>query len=186
MNEIEFVLSHCEIRDKDTDLKFLVYLKEKNGSKKVKLKFPAGDFMYLTSIMLTRRLEAFEGFVEFITKIIPSYIPNIQSKEENDLFDLIMSKLEARIVKCIMTDVVNNTLQSKIVLQKIGQAEEINIPCSFSQGILYAFKSKAPIYFTEEALQKGQRPPDKGKGSDDLKERIKNIKPEEFGKFPQD
>lgn len=186
MKEIEFVISHCQIKDRETEPKFFVFLKEKHGSKNIKLKFPPVDFVYLVATLMVKNLKALEGFIEFIANIIPVPLPNIQTEKENDLFDLILSKLEARVVKCVMTDVIDNALQSKVVLQKTNSSDELVIPCTPPQGILYAFKSNAPIYFTEEALQKGQRPPEKRKEGEDLKERIKKIKPEEFGKFPQD
>lgn len=184
MKEIEFELFYCEIRGKESIPKFIVFLKEKGNTKKFKMKFPAVDFISLVTTMIQKNLKEIGNFLELFSKIFPDIVPKIKQENEIDLFVSIMDKLETKVVKCVMTDFVNNTLKAIIVLRQKNHPEELTLSCRPSEGILLAFKSDAPIYLTEEVLEKCPHSPNQQIKNDELKNHIKEIKPEDFGKYP--
>jgi bifunctional DNase/RNase len=100
--------------------------------------------------------------------------------------DLIKSAIElmgGKVEKVEVTQLVNQTFYAKIHIQKNGSLLELDARPSDS--IALALKSQAPVFVDEELFQV-KREEMEGKGISDmesLKERLKRINPEDFGKY---
>ena len=102
----------------------------------------------------------------------------------HDLLNGIIDQLGGKVDKIEVTELKDQTFFAKIYVSRNGQSLEIDARPSDS--IALALKSKAPIFVNEELFQK--RP----EGSTDthepydpeaLKERLRNLNPEDFGKY---
>lgn len=100
--------------------------------------------------------------------------------------DLIKSAIElmgGKVEKVEVTQLVNQTFYAKVHIQKNGSLMELDARPSDS--IALALKSQAPV-FVDEKLFEAKREEMEGKEMGDmesLKERLKRINPEDFGKF---
>lgn len=70
----------------------------------------------------------------------------------HDLIENIMSGLNAKLLKVIVTDLKNNTFYAKLVINNNGK--EIEIDSRPSDALVLATQFKAPIYVEEKVLQK--------------------------------
>lgn len=100
--------------------------------------------------------------------------------------DLIKSAIEmmgGKVEKVEVTQLVNQTFYAKIHIQKNGSLLELDARPSDS--IALALKSQVPV-FVEEELFQVKREDAEGRTLNDaesLKERLKRINPEDFGKY---
>ncbi|HEX9917217.1 MAG TPA: bifunctional nuclease family protein [candidate division Zixibacteria bacterium] len=100
--------------------------------------------------------------------------------------DLIKSAIElmgGKVEKVEVTQLVNQTFYAKVHIQKNGSLMELDARPSDS--IALALKTQAPV-FVDEKLFEAKREEMEGKEMGDmesLKERLKRINPEDFGKF---
>ena len=95
----------------------------------------------------------------------------------HDLIFNILKTLESRVVKIVVNDLKENTYYGLIYLSWKG--EEVVVDSRPSDAIAIALTTEAPIYVSEEVIQKA-RTVDLEKGEDQLKEWLENLNPEDF------
>jgi uncharacterized protein len=89
----------------------------------------------------------------------------------HDLIKKITDSLKIKITKIIVTEILDNTYYALVCLND-GKKETL-IDSRPSDAVAVALRANAPIYVEERVL--GQ------KGTDELEEWLKNLKPEDFG-----
>lgn len=101
----------------------------------------------------------------------------------HDLMRDLITGLSANVTKVVVNDLKNNTFYAVIHLNLNGN--QIIIDSRPSDAIALALRSDAPIYVSAEVVNKA-RSIDMTKESeetDQLKEWLENLKPEDFGKY---
>ena len=101
----------------------------------------------------------------------------------HDLIRDIITGMNATVTKIIVNDLKNNTFYAVIHLSLDGN--NIVIDSRPSDAIALALRIGAPIYVSTEVVNKA-RSIDMTKDSEDtdqLKEWLENLKPEDFGKY---
>jgi bifunctional DNase/RNase len=117
--------------------------------------------------------------------VIAMELSDINAKRPltHDLLLSVIGALSAKLEKVEITELKEQTFYAKLLLKCNGKVLEIDARPSDS--IALALKSKAPI-FAEESLFNIQAT-EKSDGTDEnsksLRDRLKDIDPEEFGKF---
>ncbi|MBI4512949.1 MAG: bifunctional nuclease family protein [Gemmatimonadetes bacterium] len=120
----------------------------------------------------------------------------------HDLFSSLVKGLGSEVQRVIITKVVENTYYAELILNRAG--EIISIDARPSDSIAIALRSKAPIYARDELLEvtaieiapaeagdsEGPAAPEsqereelRGMGPEELKEYLKKLNPEDFGRF---
>ena len=112
-------------------------------------------------------------------------LSHIQSKRPltHDLLARVITTLSGKVERVEITELHEQTFFAKIHISIDGETQEIDARPSDS--IALALKADAPIYAAAELFQikKEQGMPDKINDPDALKERLRNINPEDFGKY---
>ena len=102
----------------------------------------------------------------------------------HDLLNGMINRLGGKIAKIEVTELREQTFYAKIYVSRNG--ETIEIDARPSDSIALALKADAPIFVNEELFQKR---PQEGEGGPEpydpeaLKERLRNLNPEDFGKY---
>ena len=102
----------------------------------------------------------------------------------HDLLRKIIEAVGGKVVKVEVTELKDQTFFAKIHLQCDGSTMEVDARPSDS--IALALKAKAPIFVNEELFQErgaGSAENKKQYDAEALKERLRNIKPEDFGQY---
>jgi len=108
----------------------------------------------------------------------------------HDLMKSVLNGFNARLLKIVVSSLEENTFYAKFYIQA-SENEIIEIDARPSDSIAMALKMKAPIYISEELgdsmielSQESNKPEDDDSISPtDLKKRLRNINPEDFGDF---
>lgn len=108
----------------------------------------------------------------------------------HDLMKSVLKGFNARLLKIVVSSLEENTFFAKFYIQA-SENEIIEIDARPSDSIAMALKMKAPIYISEElgdSMIELSRESDKPEDDDsisptDLKKRLRNIHPEDFGDF---
>ena len=108
----------------------------------------------------------------------------------HDLMKSVLKGFNARLLKIVVSSLEENTFFAKFYIQA-SENEIIEIDARPSDSIAMALKMKAPIYISEELgdsmielSQESNKPEDDDSISPtDLKKRLRNINPEDFGDF---
>ena len=110
----------------------------------------------------------------------------------HDLMKSILNGFDAAIQKIVISSLKDNTFYAKFYILASGNSI-IEIDARPSDSIAMALKMKAPIYVSDELSESfiqfsppsDDSPDNKEDDFDpmDLKNRLKNIKPEDFGDF---
>jgi len=88
--------------------------------------------------------------------------------------------LGVKLEKVIITELRQGTYFAQMLLNADGRI--LALDARPSDSIAVALRAKAPILVEEEVLDsQGLR--DSSKGQDDLAERLRRLRPEDFGKF---
>ena len=95
----------------------------------------------------------------------------------HDLIHTLLTTLESRIDKIIVSDLKENTYYALIHLNRRG--EEIVIDSRPSDAIAIALAVDAPIFVSNLVIEKA-RTIDLEKDADQLKEWLENLKPDDF------
>lgn len=95
----------------------------------------------------------------------------------HDLIHNVLKTLDSQVMKIVVNDLKDNTYYALIHLNRKG--EEIVIDSRPSDAIAIALAVDAPIYVSEEVIEKA-RTIDFEKEGDQLKEWLENLKPEDF------
>lgn len=121
----------------------------------------------------------------------------------HDLFTALVKGLGTEVQRVIISKVVENTYYAELILSRSG--EIISIDARPSDSIAIALRAKAPIYARDELLEitaveiapaeagnaeNPSAPPEsrereevRGMGPEELKEYLKKLNPEDFGRF---
>lgn len=101
----------------------------------------------------------------------------------HDLLNGMITTLGARVESIQVIDLRDQTFYAKIVLQRDGATIEVDARPSDS--IALALKAKAPILVRYDLFQKRPASGEQSEKYDAeaLKERLRNINPEDFGKY---
>jgi bifunctional DNase/RNase len=107
-------------------------------------------------------------------------LSGIKSKRPltHDLLKKVINSMGGKIKKVEVTELVNQTFYAKIYVDT--KENSLEIDARPSDSIALALKSKVPIYVAEGLFQL------KGSGKKDqesLRERLKRLNPEDFGKY---
>ncbi len=98
----------------------------------------------------------------------------------HDLMKNILEALEATIEKIVVNNLIDNTFYASIFLRTASGILEID--SRPSDAIALALRANAPIYVTQEVLQKAKSF-DLSKKDELLKEWLENLTPEDLEKF---
>jgi len=101
----------------------------------------------------------------------------------HDLLKLVIATMGGNVQKVEVTELKEQTFYAKIYIETDGSILEVDARPSDS--IALALKTKVPLYVAEELFQL-KRPDKEGLDLSDpetLKERLKRINPEDFGKY---
>ena len=101
----------------------------------------------------------------------------------HDLIRDVISGLTATVTTIVVNDLKNNTFYAVIHLTLNGN--HVVVDSRPSDAIALALRSSAPIYVASEVINKA-RSIDMSKETEDtdqLKEWLENLKPEDFGKY---
>jgi bifunctional DNase/RNase len=95
----------------------------------------------------------------------------------HDLIHSVLKTLDSQVMKIVVNDLKDNTYYALIHLNRRG--EEIIIDSRPSDAIAIALAVDAPIYVSEEVIEKA-RTIDFEKEGDHLKEWLENLNPDDF------
>jgi bifunctional DNase/RNase len=101
----------------------------------------------------------------------------------HDLLKSVIATMGGKVQKIEVTELKEQTFYAKIYVEMNGSILEVDARPSDS--IALALKTKVPLYVAEELFQL-KRPDKEGMDLSDpetLKERLKRINPEDFGKY---
>lgn len=117
----------------------------------------------------------------------------------HDLFTALLQGLGTELQRVLITKVVDNTYHAELILRRDG--EMVSIDARPSDSIAIALRAKAPIYAHDDLLEQASieiqssdfEPADapedaesgepQGMDADQLKEHLRNLNPEDFGRF---
>ncbi len=91
----------------------------------------------------------------------------------HDLAKNILDTLNVKIISVVVNNLKENTYYAKIHL--LADGSEIVIDARPSDAIALALRANAPIFVTQEVLDK--------RNSENLDQWLKNLKPEDFGNY---
>lgn len=91
----------------------------------------------------------------------------------HDLTKNVLDTLDVKIISVVINNLKDNTYYAKIHLQAGGS--EVVIDSRPSDAIALALRASAPIFVAEDVLDK--------RNSENLDQWLKNLKPEDFGKY---
>jgi hypothetical protein len=95
----------------------------------------------------------------------------------HDLIHSILKTVESQVVKIVVNDLKENTYYALIYFNRKG--EEIVIDSRPSDAIAIALAVDAPIYVSEQVIEKA-RTIDMEKEGNQLKEWLENLNPDDF------
>ncbi len=101
----------------------------------------------------------------------------------HDLMAIIIGELSGEVVKVEITELREQTFYARISIETGDGIKEIDARPSDS--IALALKTEAPIYVNAELfnIKKEEGLPEKINDPESLKERLRNISPEDFGNY---
>ena len=126
----------------------------------------------------------------FEAQAIAMELSGIPSKRPltHDLIKSVIATMGGKVEKIEVTELVNQTFYAKIYVSVNSHMVEIDARPSDSLAL--ALKAKAPIFVNEELFQdkKDQMgpiggPEQGGESPDSLRERLRRINPEDFGRY---
>ncbi len=101
----------------------------------------------------------------------------------HDLIKLIITGFDGSIEKIAITELKEQTFYAVIYIENNGK--QLQIDARPSDSIAIALKCDAPIYANESLfhIKKGEGAPEDYPDAEALKERLKKINPEDFGRY---
>ena len=112
-------------------------------------------------------------------------LSQIKSKRPltHDLIASFIAELAGKVEKVEVTELKEQTFYARIYVAQNGEMKEIDARPSDS--IAIALKTGAPIFVAAELfdIQRETGLPDKINDPESLKDRLRNINPEDFGKY---
>jgi len=99
----------------------------------------------------------------------------------HDLMKILLDALESKVTKIVINDLKNETYYARIYLEIDGKM--ISVDARPSDSIALALRSNATI-FVEDSIMERNGIVFKGDSvEEELKNKLRSTKPEEFGKF---
>lgn len=101
----------------------------------------------------------------------------------HDLMKLIIDGFDGKMVKAVINDLRDQTFYAQIYVERENSL--VTIDARPSDSIALALRCDAPIYVANHVLDTDREKSglDDQDRADDLRERLKRINPEDFGKF---
>ncbi len=103
----------------------------------------------------------------------------------HDLIKNILEGMNATVVRVVVNDLKESTFYATLFLAVDGQ--EVRIDARPSDAIAVALRVQAPIYVTQDVIERAGSIDVSDQGlaedSDTIKDWLENIKPEDFGKM---
>ncbi|MCK4403780.1 MAG: bifunctional nuclease family protein [candidate division Zixibacteria bacterium] len=101
----------------------------------------------------------------------------------HDLLKSVITTMGGKVQKVEVTELKEQTFYAKIYIEMNGSL--LAIDARPSDSIALALKTKVPLYVTEELFQlkRGDKVSPDLSDPETLKERLKRINPEDFGKY---
>ena len=98
----------------------------------------------------------------------------------HDITKSLMEKLDGKVDKVVIVDLIGNTFYARILIQRSGENAEID--SRPSDAIALALRFKVPIFIDERVLNKvaAASKPIKDEEVKDFKKKLKDLKPEDF------
>ena len=99
----------------------------------------------------------------------------------HDLFKNMLVGLGAEVIKVVVSDVVEGVFYGELFVQSgmhIAQVDARPSDC-----IALALRTKAPIYVSEKVMGDGEDRGGKEQGAQELRDRLREIAPEDFGEM---
>jgi len=141
----------------DLDFKIpVVLLKEKRGNKKLPIWMGLPEAQSIAFAMRNT--------------VLPPFL-------DHDLTRRLIEKFKGQVDKVIINELKNNIYYAKIIIRTNNKILEID--ASPSDAIALALKFKAPIYIDEVRIAVREKPID-DREAKEFKEKLKDIKPEDF------
>ncbi len=105
----------------------------------------------------------------------------------HDLMKTLIDAVNAKVIKVVVDDLVENTFYAKIFIQ-MGNSL-LYIDTRPSDAIAIALRCGAPIFVEEKlitptASQESKESPPRANSADQLRQRLREIDPKDFGNFP--
>ena len=99
----------------------------------------------------------------------------------HDLFKNIIEGLGAKVIKVVVSDIVEGIFYGELFVQSGTHIAKID--ARPSDCIALALRTKAPIYVSEKVMGDGEDQNGKGQSAQELKRRLREIAPEDFGEM---
>lgn len=99
----------------------------------------------------------------------------------HDLLKLIIDAFQVKLTKIVITELKEETYYAKIYLETDGKL--VGIDARPSDSIALALRFDAAIYVSEEIMNKNGFVLKGDKIEDEIKRRLREVKPEAFGDF---
>lgn len=154
------VAIHGVIRDSESD-SYVMLLREKQGEKVLPIFIGEGEAAAI--------IVALEG--------LPFPRPLT-----HDLLKLIIDALQGKVVRVVVSDLTKDTYYAKIYLEANNNV--VGIDARPSDSVALAIRVKSPVYVADSIMDtNGLVLKGKEVNIDELKNRLRNLNPEDFGKF---
>lgn len=99
----------------------------------------------------------------------------------HDLVKSLLEGLGATVERVVITELKGSTFFAQIMLKSDGRM--LAVDARPSDSIAIALRTKSPIFVDEEVLDKHGFTKPEGDAAGDLAERLRRLKPEDFGKY---
>jgi bifunctional DNase/RNase len=101
----------------------------------------------------------------------------------HDLLKSVISNMGGKVMRVEVTELKEQTFYAKIHIQMNGS--DVEVDARPSDSIALALKAKVPLFVAEELfeLKRGDKVTPDLSDPEALKERLKRINPEDFGKY---
>ena len=98
----------------------------------------------------------------------------------HDLVQLLIEKLDGKLDRVVISDVINNTYYARLFIQR--NQENLQVDSRPSDAIALALRFEAPIFINETILKKLAlgRKPISDEEIEDFKKKLKDLKPKDL------
>ncbi|MEO0122647.1 MAG: bifunctional nuclease family protein [candidate division WOR-3 bacterium] len=99
----------------------------------------------------------------------------------HDLIKILLDALESKIIKIVINDLKNETYYARIYLEVDGKM--ISVDARPSDSIALALRSNAAIFVEDNIMERNGIVFKGDSVEEELKNKLRGTKPEEFGKY---
>ncbi len=103
----------------------------------------------------------------------------------HDLMIGLLSHLETKVLRVVISGLEDNTFFAQIVVQSVGNGQESTVDSRPSDAIALALRAEAPIYVAEEVLARAssEERADQLQDEEKLKKWLEELDPEDLGEY---